>query len=208
MSTQSLSNPSSWAPLVNPYTGTSEVPDTVSIFFKSGEDIEILDESILNTEGYRITRYFHILPSAIERICAATRAIFANIKGDRDDLWNASKNLVRGTVQLFPIVGGISLYLFDQLKLNFYIHPQIKAALANENEPLLGFAFDGKIITTFTRNQFESFADDGSSRQLDDPLAVFQYGWYDTLEDKLRNHSKETRLQLAVELANRIRQRA
>lgn len=191
-------------PLVRSYTGTLDNPDTVSVFFKSRSNIEFRDEALFNSMSYSPTNYFRNIPIVLSKIDEACKRIFKNMKGERGDLWNACKNLGRGMIQLIPLVGNATLYLYDQVKMKFYTHPQIKTELSNKNEAVFGLAFDGKIINTFSRIELESFIHEGDTTQSDNPLDLLYYYWLIMLEDNLKNDTGRTKLQLATVLANDI----
>jgi hypothetical protein len=179
------------------YTGTENQPDTVSIFYKDGDEkntITIADEEVINSLGHSLFNF----RTAIERILPATSEIFEIIRygtsKHNDTLANAFANLGRGLVQLVPLAGNATLYLYDKVRTNFFIHPQIKAALADEKEPVIGIAFDGKIITKFISEKLKT---------VKDPLTVAQYCWYSMQKLALEKNLSKTRLQL-VETFNAV----
>lgn len=188
------------------YTGTLAQPDTVSVFFKSTNDVKIFDENLINSIHYSPRGYFENLFLTASRIETAAKKIF---QGNTEELGNALKNLSRAIVQCIPLLGSGLLYVYDKAKSHFYIHPQIKAALAGNNEPVLGFAFDGKIVCTFSRDAFErhlSSFSSSTSGPLHDPHAVLTYMWLKLLERSMAN-STRTRHDLALSLAGGIQQR-
>lgn len=191
--------------LCKPYTGILEQPDTVSLFLKSGNDVHIFDENIINTiNNVPLCNFF----VTAERIYEATLTIFASIRGEKSDLWNAFKNLGRGIVQLIPFAGNAALYLYDKAKTNLYTHPQIKAALATENDSTMGIAFDGKIITTFSIEQFNSHLNrknSGSNNKYEDPFKVLRYMWFSLLCKSQEENLPSTRYDIALKLANNIK---
>ena len=138
MTTQSCTHS---IPVWEPYTGTIDQPDSVSIFYRhgNGDKIEIVDESFVNSLGHSPTNMLTALP----RISAAFHRILS-------EPCNAIKNLVRGIIQLIPLLGNATLYAFDYVRTNFYFHSQLKAALANQDSPVIGVAFDGKIVASFS----------------------------------------------------------
>jgi uncharacterized protein (TIGR02452 family) len=188
-------------PLGMPYTGTKSQPETVSFFLKQRGKIEFYDEAIINSSGYSPFQCV----TAIVRIRKAVRKIWEEIAGARrenSEFGNACKNLIRGCVQLVPVLGNAVLYLFDRLRTHLYFHPQIKAALANHPESSMGVAFDGKIVAEFSASQFLSYLNEGATTPSSSPqedeknLALLGYMWLSTLLES----PKKTRLQLAEEL--------
>lgn len=177
-------------PLWQPYTGTECQPETVSIFYKCGngqDKIEIYDEEIVNSLGHSPVNFI----SAIERIQSAAKEIFEILKYGpsefNDDLPNAFMNLGRGIVQLVPLAGNGVLYIFDKIRTHFFYHSQIKAALANENETVVGIAFDGKIIAKFNSEKLKT---------ADNPLPVASVIWAKLVINGLEKNLPKTRLQL------------
>ena len=177
-------------PLWEPYTGTENQPDSVSIFYKAGDEkntIKIADEEIVNSLGHSPFEFM----IAMERIIPATKEIFEILRygtsQHNDTLSNAFNNLGRGLIQLVPLAGNATLYLYDKVRTNFFIHPQINAALADVKGPVVGIAFDGKILTKFSSAKLKN---------ADDPLAVSQYLWVSMLKHTLDKDLSKTRLQL------------
>jgi hypothetical protein len=165
MSIQTCTNSNrEWLPLLKPYTGTKDQPDTVSIFYKHGGSegkIEIADEGIVNLNEYSVAQLDKYSPfaftMAVVRVEEAVKLIFEEfrlgISRENSDLWNAFKNLVRGALLFIPLLGNVTLYLHDKARNHFCFHSQIKTTLARQNQPLLGIAFDGKIIVQFSLDQ-------------------------------------------------------
>lgn len=204
MTTQSstISQPTNYT-LCNPYTGTLEQPDTVNLFLKTGKKLDIFNENIINSLGYSPLNYFRNLPPTLWRIEEAVQKIFANLKGERGDLFNALKNLGRGIIQLFPIVGGPALYLYDQVKQFLYGYPEIQAVAGNEQRSVLGIAFDGKVIATFTLQEFNNRVNQNGTQT--DPKGSFvqlKYMWLKMLAD---SNPSTTRHEIALRLSNYIK---
>lgn len=205
------STPSHQYLLANPYTGTIEQPDTVSLFFRSGKRLDIVDENIINGLAYSPLAYFHNLHSTLWRIQEAALKIIASIKGESNDLQNAFKNLGRGIVQLFPILGGAALYMYDLIKTNLYTHPEIASALAYGTEPegsVLGIAFDGKIIAKFSLEEFASCLNRNNNHTTgnpEKPLAVLNYMWLHLLTQNYKSNCSNTRHAIAISLTDHIK---
>ncbi len=179
-------------PLFVPYTGTSDQPDTVSLFCLQGKGpVCFRDESIHNQLDYNPLNFM----IAIARIQEAGYRVFLYMKGEDNDLWNACKNLTRGVVALVPLAGNGVLYLYDTVKTNFYIHPQITEGLKT-GPAILGIAFDGKIVTTFPLEKFNTL----TGKKADDPLGVLAAWWLMVLKENIPN--KLTRIKLAERLTS------
>lgn len=178
-----------------PYTGTKDEPDTVSLFFKNSQNkIFFRVENIHDALNYNPLNFV----TAIRRIQEAVHKIFLSLRGKERDLWNATKNLTRGVVALIPLAGNAALYLYDRIRTRFYTHCIIKKALSNQNGPLLGIAFDGKIIKTFTLNQLST----ALKGQPSNPLGSFHYLWLRVLEKSAS--SNITRRDVANKLGKMI----
>ncbi len=211
MSSQSCSSSNPYSiPLVRYYTGTKDQPDNVSIFYKDKNgNIDIKDENVANSMGHKPFS----MNTAVLRIQEAVNQVFEEINlgfsREDSDLWNAFKNLARGMVQLFPLVGNATLYVFDYFRTNFYFHPKIKATLASENSPVMGFAFDGKIIATFSPEEMNASikrsASSSNTEGLHDPLVTLEYIWTESILVELKAKSTFTRLELAQDLERRIK---
>lgn len=154
---QSTNDPS---PLLQFYTGTREQPDQVNFFLKadgSQGEVSILDDTMINALGHDPRNFLLALP----RIQKATQEIYrACSEGSLSsaELWNAIQNLVRGLVQLVPLLGNLALYTYDELKTACYTHPQLKKALAGTEDPVLGVAFDGQeVLFTIPLDEFKSY---------------------------------------------------
>lgn len=184
-------------PISVPYSGTDDQPDTVSLFFKNDQNqIFIEDENIHAALNYNPLKF----SSAIWRIEEAVYKIFRCMKRKDNDLWNATKNLTRGVVALIPLIGNAALYLYDRIKTKFYTHPQIKKALKKQNGPILGIAFDGKIITKLSPNAFSNLL----KNQPDNPLVTLNFIWAALIKKNLNDSSKMTRKDLAGNLSETI----
>lgn len=163
-----------YGPIDVPYTGTKDQPDLVSFFFKNDQNqVALKYENIHATLNYSPINF----RCAIERIKKSANMIVLCLKGQENDLWNATKNLTRGLVALVPIIGNIALYVFDKIKINLYVHPKIENSLSSEKGPLLGVSFDGKIIKTLSAEEYPKlFSGDG-------PLEIVNYTWIKWLEE-------------------------
>lgn len=174
-----------------PYTGTVDQPDSVSLFYKHSDGhVEIANEEIMNSLGYNPVN----MALAIERIKEASQRMW------KEDSLNAVQNFVRAIVQLVPLLGNAALYAFDYVRTNFYFHHKVKQALANQQQPVMGIAFDGKIVASFSEEEF--------SRALKNPdnnMAVFNYLWLALLTDAHKKDPMPSRLQLAEKLQANIR---
>ncbi len=210
MSTQSCtSSTSQWIPLVKTFTGTKDQPDNVSIFYKDANGkIEIMDEAFVNSMGHSP----FLMITALPRINKAIKQIFKELSlgfsREDSELWNAFKNLARGGAQLVPLLGNAILYVLDYFRTNFYFHPKIKAALASENNPVMGFAFDGKVVATFSPEELKSFFNRSHTSQTEDyevSLAHLYTGWLVTLQETQNNSNTDTRLELVQDLERRIK---
>lgn len=197
MTTQIAANHLYISPIVVPYTGTKDQPDEVSLFFKDDQNrISILYENIHASINYNPLNF----KKAIYRIREAANKIFLCMRGKESDLWNATKNLTRGVVSLIPLIGNATLYLYDRIKTNFYINPKIKNSLSSQDGPILGIAFDGKVIKTFSLNDFSK----ALRGQLENPLAVLNYIWVSLLQKSLNEAPNLNRNQLVDKLAQHI----
>jgi len=122
------------------------------------------------------------------------------MKGKESDLWNATKNLTRGIVALIPLIGNASLYLYDKIKINFYTNSTIKNALSSQCGPILGVAFDGEVIKTFSLDAFSK----ALKGQLDDPLTSLNYMWISLFKKSLNESANVTREELLMKLTKLI----
>ncbi len=201
--TQTNSN-SHWVPLVKTYTGTANQPDVVNVFLKSRHypgHIKIVDEQIVNSLGHSPLNFL----TAIPRIQKAIKIMFREIKqktrfNENSKFWNAFKNGVRGIVQLVPLLGNVTLYIYDQLRTALHTHPKLEKELSDQQD-VLGIAFDGKPIFSVplsTVNPLYSM----ESRDADAVLALVNYTWL-----SLKQRFIETDSQITTrDLADRLRQ--
>jgi len=196
--------------MVKPYTGTRHQPDAVSVFFKYGkgrDEIKIADETIVNSLGHSPLHFI----TAIPRITKAVKKIFKILKGvsyETRELWNAFKNLARGTIQLIPCAGNVTLFAYDLIRTNLYFHPKIKTALADEKEPVMGIAFDGKVVVKFSSEAMKSILSDKSKKSIDEThdssLVTLQYMWLALLSKASENKSTCSRFELTQKLKNHL----
>jgi hypothetical protein len=68
-------------------------------------------------------------------------------------LWNAFKNLGRGTVEACP-GSGICLIIFDAVRNHYVISPKIAQEVTNQDN-IVGFALDGVVLPTIDLASFE-----------------------------------------------------
>ena len=204
MTTQiSTKTPNSYAEFIwVPYTGTSDQPDAVSIFYKDANgSVSIQDEALHNSLDYNPLNFCH----AMDRVQVAAYRIFLCIQGKDNDLWNACKNLTRGVVAMIPLVGNGALYLYDTVKSKFFTHPQLTADLKSQTGPILGIAFDGKIVTTFPLEKFNA----AMKGECKEPLPVLTYLWLSLLCRAHKEDAPETtRAKVAIRLADMINARS
>lgn len=191
-----------WVPLVKTYTGTKDQPDVVTVFFKSDtKEVHTKDEQIINEMGHSPCN----LGSARLRIEAA-KILFKELKAgtffkENSESWNALKNLSRGIIQLFPLLGNAVLYIHDLARVHFSTHPKLKSALSNQVEPVVGLAFDGTPVFTVPYSVFQSKYPN-AERKPDETTALLAYMWA-----SLRLRATEDCSQLTTrELAERMRQ--
>ena len=181
-----------WVPLVKTYTGTPDQPDVVSIFLKSGENIKIADEQIVNAMGHSPIDFITAFP----RIEKAAKIMLKEIKQGtcfkaESEFWNAFKNGIRGIVQLVPLLGNAILWAYDGLRTTCSIHPKIKTAIA-EQQNVIGVAFDGKPVMTIPLNEVSS--------KYEEPFSVANYCWAGLLKRRFEEGSKLTRRELIEDL--------
>jgi hypothetical protein len=193
--------------LSDPYTGTQDEPDSVSLFYKQENgDIQFANEGIKNALGHSPLLG---IPSAFPRIDKAVRQIFKECQlgafREDSDLLNAIKNLIRGVAQLVPLLGNATLYVFDYVRTNLYFHSQIKTALAQQNGPIMGIAFDGKIVGQFSQVEMEAAFTVKDKIPVEDHLAVLSYSWFSCLWHASKVDAETTRLQLAQNLVRQIK---
>jgi hypothetical protein len=156
-----------------------------------------VDEAIVNSIGYAPLEF----TTAIARVNNAVKQIFKEfslgISRENSELWNAFKNLVRGGLQFIPLLGNAALYLYDKARNHFCFHPHIKTALASQNQPLLGIAFDGKVVVSFSLDELAARL---GSKIDSPPLRVLYSTWIILLQKTGAQESAQTRLQLAGRL--------
>jgi hypothetical protein len=176
------------------YTGTKDQPDVVSVFFKpSAGEIHIADEHIVNDLGHSPIEFM----SALHRINNAAKILFQELKqGTLSEAWNALKNLSRGVIQLVPLLGNGVLYVHDLARLHLSIHPKIKSALSNQEEAVLGIAFDGKPIFTVP----PSLLYPNEERTPAETLALVNYIWLGMITRTMKNNDNFTRAELAEQM--------
>jgi hypothetical protein len=185
------------SPILFPYTGTKDQPDIVSFFFKNDQNqVFLMHENNHAQLNYNPLNFL----DAICRIIEAVNEIFLCMRGKDSDLWNATKNLTRGVVALIPFIGNAALYLYDIIKTNFYTNPKIKNSLSSQCGPIIGIAFDGKVIKTFSMDEFSK----GLKRQSDNPLAKLNYIWISLLQKSLNESPNITREELVNKLTDNI----
>lgn len=96
------------------YSGTAQNPDDVIIIAKKGDNFVLQNNSCM-------VNFFNKAPvlgyfGAIARITKATSKIFSGLNKlslTNSEKWNAVKNLFRGFLELIPVVGFVSLFIFD-----------------------------------------------------------------------------------------------
>jgi hypothetical protein len=189
-------------PIAEIYTGTADTPDVVSIFLKSGRKpvVKIEDEQITNALGYSPLEFL----SAIPRIGKAAKILFQELArgtcfNRNSEFWNAFKNFSRGIVQLVPLIGNAALYLHDLARTTFSIHPKINAALSNQQQ-VLGIAFDGKPVFTIPISTVKSRFDLEENTDKKEVLAVVQYAWAAIKQRAIKDRSRSTTRELALQL--------
>jgi hypothetical protein len=185
------------SPISVPYTGTKDQPDIVSILFKNNQNqVSLVHENIHALSNYNPLNF----QIAIYRITEAVNKIFLCMRGKDSDLWNATKNLTRGVVALIPLIGNGTLYLYDRIKTHFYTNPKIKNSLSSQEGPILGIAFDGKVIKTFSLDEISK----ALKGQPHNPLGVLNYIWLSLLQKSLKESPKMTRRDVVNELTKQI----
>ena len=134
------------------YTGNKSQPDAMTIFvkFESGK------KSVCRT-NFPFANCTGAVPivstfTGVARIINATKAIFRELsqmkfaKNDPhlSECWNAFKNLFRGLIEIIPIVGNISLIVFDSIRGAVYFGKALKSLEGSSD--IAGIALDGKVI--------------------------------------------------------------
>jgi hypothetical protein len=194
----------SWIPLVKTYTGTANQPDVVSIYLKSRHypgHIKIVDEQIVNSLSHSPANFITAFP----RIQKAIRIMFREIEqrtcfNENSEFWNAFKNGMRGIVQLVPLIGNVTLYIYDQLRTALYVHPKLKKELSDQQE-VLGIAFDGKPVFSIPMSTVNPLYN-MESKDADTVLALVKYIWLSLKVRCIENNSQIT----TRDLADRLRQ--
>jgi hypothetical protein len=182
------------------YTGTKENPDVVTVFFKPkvGGEIYSYDEQITNEMGYLPLHQTTFLTACYKM----HRAVNNILHGEPSELCNACKNLSRAVTQFVPFIGNGILYLYDLARKNLFIHPQLKAELANEQSPVFGIAFDGKPVIKLDlsvfRTKFPSTRMEAGKEK--EAVALLTYIWLELKGKALADERNFTNLDLANQL--------
>lgn len=158
MSANSIRHAAILAPNWITFTGTKDNPNVVSVFVKSDQlpngiqdGIQIVDEQIYNQIATE-SNYNDSWKLSTLRIQTAAQVILREIlEGSvfqkESQLTTACANLFRGSVQIIPFLGNKILSIYDKIRIDYFIHPQLKRSLAEKHE-VIGIAFDAKPIFT------------------------------------------------------------
>jgi hypothetical protein len=211
MSAPAVTNSASQIPMIELYTGTEDHPDVVSIFLNSADQsgtIKRVDEEITNSFGHSPV-YFYL---AIPRIVKAVKIMFNELSActlfnPNSEFWNAFKNFTRGIVQLVPLIGNAILYVYDELRKVLFIQPKIKAAMAGTQQPMVGIAFDGKVLFSIPLDTVKNRLSPNTDLNEQGILSLVKYTWCSLKQNALTIHSPITDRGLAEQLLNLINQR-
>lgn len=186
-------------PFAEAYTGTQDQPDVVSVFLKTtASDIYIEDEQFINDLGHSPAHFLNALP----RIQKAAKILFQEFKQgilltENSEAWNALKNLSRGIIQLVPLLGNAALYIYDLARKHLSIHPKIKSALSNQENPIVGIAFDGKPIFTVPLSELDQNYREGTPEEK---CGLAAFLWCSVKSRAFANRSQLTTRELAEEM--------
>ena len=187
-----------WIPIVKTYTGTKDQPDVVTVFFKSnGKDIYFSDEESVNQLGHSPMNFL----TALLRIKKAAKILSQKWKQgtffkENSESWNAFKNLSRGVIQLIPLIGNAILYIHDAARIHLSVRPKIKSALSNQEEPVVGLAFDGTPVFTVPISALHANYE-SDERTPNERLALVTYLWVALRKRSIENNSTSTTRELA-----------
>lgn len=143
------------------YTGTITQPDTLTIFVKPrqlGTSIEVCNLQAFSNciDCLPIISSFTAIPRIVKSVGNIISELSQSTLSTNDphlyECWNAIKNLLRAIIAFFPIVGNITLIIFDVCKLELSVRPKIEEALGNQQD-IAGVAFDGRVIFTLPLHQ-------------------------------------------------------
>jgi hypothetical protein len=201
MTTTTSTTDNNWIPLLKTYTGTKDQPDVATVFFKSdANEVHTKDEQKTNELGYSPCE----LGSARLRIEKAAKILFKEMKQgtffkENSESWNAFKNLSRGIIQLFPLLGNGILYIHDLARIHFSTHPKLKSALSNQVDPVVGLAFDGVPVFTVPFSVFQSNYPN-SARTPNETTSLLVCIWGNSKLRAINNCSQLTTRELAEKM--------
>lgn len=193
----------------NFYTGTEYQPDLLTVFIKSKRHnyVQIYQGAHLIAPANALS----LIPvissfTGIAVIVSAVKRFFQELvqiqfKADNPHLlecWNAIKNFFRGLVSLVPIIGNITLIIFEAVRI-YVIDRRIKNAL-EEEENIAGIALDGKILFKLPLDQLHTLY---SERKTD---AVYLAGFKELSLEYLKREGQRDGTLKITELLPRIEQ--
>jgi len=143
------------------YTGTQAQPDVINVFFKLGEKehVALVFMPLANFYDWvPILSFFSAIPRIVNSVEIFFRELSqATFQSDNPHLlesWNAFKNLIRGSVAIFPIAGNITLFVFDVVRTRG-IYSKIENSLENQQN-VMGVAFEGTSVFTTSEDSLTS----------------------------------------------------
>lgn len=138
----------------NLYTGNKIQPDVLTTFIKT-------NSSTTSFRAHHIqafSSYADCIPiissfTAIPKIIQAVSSFFTELSQSQfnssdphlNECFNALKNFIRGCVSFIPVIGNITLIIFDTVRMHHSIEITISSELENR-ENVAGIAADGKIL--------------------------------------------------------------
>lgn len=150
----------------NFYTGNKTQPDVISVFVKlqptHGKPDRIFKVCHLQAPSNWLDYCpFVSIFTGITKITHAVHVLFKELPQmklklqdeHRSESWNALKNLVRGFISIFPMVGNFSLILFDTFRYRVFTNNSLIKQLKDSPENIGGIAVDGEVVSTWALDE-------------------------------------------------------
>lgn len=131
---------------------------TVSSFTKQNDSFISIEhyQPVKNLKGYLPIIGIY---SAVQRIFQAVKEIFCLIRNSScnyEAYAAALKNLCRGFVELVPVIGGLTLLIYDFARTHISYASSINRQIKDEDD-IMGIAIDSEIVAKLSLNAVEPY---------------------------------------------------
>lgn len=159
------------------YTGTNEQPDVLSFFVKGTKTTFINVRASANWKGYVPVKSSL---TGVTRISIAANKIFTELSHATfhpNDLhlhecWNAFRNLFRGILETIPLIGNVTLMIFDLVREQIIFNSKIEQDIAPK-ENIVGIAIDGTVVFTIDLEYLKKLNPSKTNKKYGEIFACF-----------------------------------